>query len=117
MKNRNNGQIIAISSMSAYLAQSNGVGYSSSKAALTMAFQCLNKVYKQKGINLNVFNLGPVDTDMWEKGKFPFLLTEKNVARKIINSFGSKKGTINYPAYLVFLARVLNFFPNIHILK
>ncbi|MEK6542903.1 MAG: SDR family NAD(P)-dependent oxidoreductase, partial [Elusimicrobiota bacterium] len=108
---RGSGHFVAISSMSAYLRANHGAGYASSKAAMSMAFGCLEARYGKDGIGFTTVNLGPTQTAMWPGGKFPLLMSAESAAAKILKAVEKKKSVLDLPCLLVLLARLTQFIP------
>ena len=104
------GQFIAISSLSAFLTHSRGAAYSASKAALTMTFESLQKRYGSQNILFKTIHLGPVRTAMGPSN-FPFLVSDKAVALKVIKTMEQKKTVVDFPAWIVGMARFSQMIP------
>lgn len=105
------GQFVAVSSISAFLTSSQGAGYSASKAALTSSFESLRKRYAKEGITFTTIHLGPVDTPMWQKGWFPFILSQEAVSRRILKAIDRREAVVDQPFFLSLAARMLRVIP------
>ncbi len=109
-KEERKGQFIAISSMSAFLTHSRGAAYSASKAALTMTFESLQKRYCSEGIFFKTIHLGPVRTAMGPS-HFPFLVSDRTAAMKIMRAIEQKKTVVDFPKWIVGIARLSQVVP------
>lgn len=119
---RGHGHFIAMNTTSALRSNSRSVSYSASKAALSMAFQGLEAMYKDKDIYFSTIYLGPIDTVMWEgaaargaaaRRKRNFLVGKKEgVARHIETIIQTKKAISYYPRLSTTLFRLASWIPN-----
>lgn len=105
------GHFVAISSMSAFLVNPRGTAYAASKAALSMAFESLRLRYLWTPIRFTTVHLGPVNTAMWPGGKFLFVLSPEEAAKRILGAIERGKNVYNCPAFLVLLARLSGLLP------
>lgn len=105
-KRQRGGQFVAVSSLSAYLTHNRGAGYSASKAALSSTFGSLRKRYRKEGITFTTVHLGPVETPMWKRGWFPFILSDRAVARRIMKAMDRRESVVDYPFFMAFAARL-----------
>ena len=102
---RREGQFVAVSSMSAFLTHGRGAAYSASKSALSLTFQAFQKRYQAEGILFSIIHFGPIETAMWNKGRFIFLRSDTQAARQILKAIDRKKTLIDYPWSLVWMVR------------
>ena len=115
---RGSGSFIAISSISAYLLNADSISYSVSKAALSMAFNGLRTRYWKDKIKFSVVYFGPIATDLipswsFENGKprYPFVLSRKKAAEKVIKVINSKAGDYWFPFFATSFLRLSLLLP------
>lgn len=106
-------QFIAISSFSALKGSgTEGIGYAASKSALAIGFESLHQKYKDKGILFKTIYFGPVNTGMGPfKDKTPFILSENQAVKSIINSIKSNKGHFFYPKTIFLVFKLIKLMP------
>ena len=100
---KRSGQFIALSSISAFRPNKNGIAYPSSKSALSLAFRGLDLEYRKKGVCFSNIYLGPVNTSMWEGKKSFLVITPEKAAKLISKTIKTKKSN----SYLPFLSTSL----------
>ena len=108
-----NTEFIAVSSSSALKGSGiEGIGYPSSKAALSIAFESLPQKYQGKYIFKTIY-FGPINSGMspFKKNSF-FMLSEKQAVEKIIQASLGKKVVYYYPAVLFFILKIVKLFPS-----
>jgi len=106
------GQFIALSSISAFRPNKNGVAYSASKSALSLSFRGFNLAYQKKNIVFSNISLGPVDTNMWE-GKKSFLVANtKKIAREIEGVIKTRRRNYFIPFFSTLLFRISRVIPD-----
>lgn len=113
-------QYIAISSSSALKGNAKeGIGYSSSKAALSIAFESLYQKYILSGRVFTTISFGPINTGMKRfRIPPPFTLSEKDAVECIIKAIKDKKGFYYCPKIsFIFLKMIKAILPNEIILK
>lgn len=106
------GRFIAISSSSAFRGNAKeGVGYASSKAALSVAFESLYQKYYSSGIIFTTIFFGPVNTSMSRMKVFlPILqISVDKAVDCIIKAIQEKKGFYYCPGWLFAFLRLNNF--------
>lgn len=111
---KTNSQFIAISSFSALKGNSSeSIGYASSKAALSIAFESLHQKYKEHGIIFKTIFFGPINSGMspFKKG-VPFALSEDKAVESIINAVKSKEVHHYYPKSIFFIFRLIKLLPS-----
>ncbi|MBU1016815.1 SDR family NAD(P)-dependent oxidoreductase [Patescibacteria group bacterium] len=110
---RERTQFIAISSSSAFKGSGvEGVGYPSSKAALSIAFESLHQKY---GCNYSfkVVFFGPVRTGMTPfKRRFPLSLSVEDAVSSILKSIQGTRVLYFYPALLFFFVKAIRLLPS-----
>lgn len=106
-------QMIGISSFSALKGSGvEGVGYAASKAALSIGFESLYQKYKKKGIIFKTIYFGPISSGMGPfKKNIPFILSEDQAVKSIINSISGKSGQYYYPKSIFFAFKIIKLFP------
>ncbi len=107
-----NTHFITISSTSAFKGSGlEGVGYASSKAALSVAFESLYHYFKNRFIFTTVY-LGPVDSGMrLNRAKTPLILSEQKAVSIIIQAIKNKQPTYYVPNILFLFIRIMKLFP------
>lgn len=108
---------ITISSTSAFKGGSfEGVGYASSKAALSIAFESLYQHYKNKFLFSTIY-FGPVKTKMRLGRKNPPLtLSKEQAAKNIIEVIENKTPIAYYPRVAFLLVKLIKLLPfNMHL--
>lgn len=105
---------ICISSTSAFKGNfKEGIGYSASKGALSIAFESLFQKYINSKIVFTTVFFGPVKTDMIRFSKFPpMTLTTDNAADYIIKAINEKKPFYYYPKLGFIFLKGLRLLPN-----
>ena len=104
---------IAISSIAALRGSSvEGIGYASSKAALSTAFEGLHQKYRKQDYEFTTIYLGPVRGGMSPfKARTPFQLTIEQVV-DLIKRAVEERGSAYYSfCFLFFAFRVLRLLP------
>ena len=110
---KNNCQFLAISSLSSFRGSSiEGVGYPSSKAAISTAFESLYLKYHGKYTFKTLF-LGPVATGMSPFKKQSFLvISEAHAVQAIIKSINNNKSLSYYPKLLFQIMKTIKLLPS-----
>lgn len=106
-------QFITISSFSALKGSGReGIGYAASKAALSVGFESLYQKYKDKGIIFKTIYFGPISSGMGPfKRNIPFVLSENQAVKFIIDSIGNSKGQFYYPKSIFFIFKIIKLLP------
>lgn len=107
-------QFIAISTFSALKGSgTEGIGYASSKAALSIAFESLYQKYKKKGIIFKTIFFGPINSGMGPFRKSsPFILSEKSAVDFIIDAVKKKNSHHYHPKIIFFVFRIIRLLPS-----
>lgn len=108
---RNSGQFIAISSITALKPSLRGIGYPASKAALGIAFRGLDLAYRKKKIIFSTVYLGPVATEMWNAKKSFAVVNKEQIALAIKKVMKTKKSVYYIPFWPTLISR-LSFLPD-----
>lgn len=109
------GQFIAISSLSAFHPDPESSSYSASKAALAMAFRSFRLRYDNSGIKFKTVHFGPVDTLVIprfvhsKKGRW--VISAERAAKFIRKVMRLEAGEYYYPA-TSWLLRLASFLPD-----
>ncbi len=105
-------QIILISSSSAFKGNFHeGIGYSASKAAISVAFESLFQKYHHTNKIFTTIYFGPIYTEMNRFKKAPPLALSKDRAvQAIIKATKEKKYFYYYPMISIFLLRATKLF-------
>lgn len=107
-------QFITISSFSALKGSATeGIGYAASKAALSIGFESLYQKYKDKHIIFKTIYFGPINSGMGPfKRNIPFILSENQAVKFIIDSTKSNKGQFFYPKSIFFIFKLIKLLPS-----
>lgn len=99
-KRQKGGQVVGISSISAYRGIPGSAAYSASKAALTNYLDALRMEVSSKNITVTVVHPGFVKTDIAPgMEKYPFLAEPAKVAKEIADGIAGKKKNIIVPRF------------------
>jgi short-subunit dehydrogenase len=115
MKERKSGQIVLISSMSAFFGLASAVFYASSKAAVKSYGEGLRLLLKPYNINVTTVFPGFVESNITRANHFsmPFFMTTEKAVKIIKRGLDVKKGYILFPLrmrLLVYFTSILPFF-------
>jgi len=107
-------QFITISSFSALKGSgTEGIGYAASKAAVSIGFESLYQRYKDKGIIFKTIYFGPINSGMGLfKKNIPFILSENQAVKFIINSTKNSKGQFFYPRSIFLIFKIIKLLPS-----
>lgn len=111
---RNSGQLVAISSLSAYRGLPKSAAYCSSKAAMSSFFESLRLDLKGTPIKVTIIHPGFIKTPLTagREAKMPFLM-ELNVAvEKIIGAIERGRKSYSFPWQLTTVVRAGMIMPN-----
>ncbi|MAI11259.1 MAG: oxidoreductase [Rhodospirillaceae bacterium] len=114
MKNRRQGQIAVVSSLSAHRGLPMASAYGASKAALTNMCEALKPECDVHGVGLSVVHPGFVRTPLTDQNEFPmpFLMSADDAARRLINGLNERKFDISFPTRFALLMRGLRCLPD-----
>ncbi|VIO99684.1 Uncharacterized protein BM_BM18116 [Brugia malayi] len=115
MEQRNEGQIVAISSIAGFCGETNGIAYCSTKFAIRGVMQCLQMEMKDKGLNgircttvcpyftrtPMILNLGMRPTSIW----LPFMSVDR-CACQIVDAILREKSIAFVPHYISIIAQL-----------
>lgn len=101
---RKKGQIVIVSSLSAYFGMPDSPAYCGSKAAVRVYGEALRPVLAKHGVAVNVVCPGFVKTPMSDQLPFdlPFLLTVEQAVALIRKKLKANKARISFPGILAF---------------
>lgn len=108
---------IAISSTSAFKGSGReGIGYASSKTAISLAFESLHQHFKDRFL-FSIVYFGPVKTDMRKGRKHPPLtLSKEQAAEAVIEVIKNKKIISYYPKAAFLTVKLIKLLPeNLHL--
>ena len=111
-KERKNGQISIVSSMS-YRGLPNSSGYGPSKVALTNFAESIYFEFKKYNVRVSVISPGFIKTPLTDKNEFkmPFLRSPEFTAEKIYDGLiNSNSFEIHFPKQLTLLLKFLEFY-------
>ena len=105
MKEHKKGQIVIISSLSAYRGLPSSPAYSASKAAVKIYGEALRGVLQADNIKLTVVTPGYIKTPMTDANNFymPFLIDANKAVSIIIRKLKKNPARIAFPAPLYFI--------------
>lgn len=99
-KPQKHGQVVGISSISAYRGIPGSGAYSASKAALTNYLEALRLELSGKGIGVTIVHPGFVKTDIGPNmEKYPFAAEPEKVAREIADGVARGKANLIVPGF------------------
>lgn len=109
---RPNSQFILMSSLSSFKGNSiEGIGYSSSKAAISIAFETLYQKYKNRFIFKTIY-FGPIASGMGPFNKrFP-VMDEDQAVKHIINAINSSETLYYCPWFLFLIIKIIKMLPS-----
>lgn len=114
---KKNAHFIVISSTSSFKGSAKeGIGYASSKAAISLAFEGLYEHFKDKYLFSTIY-FGPVQTEM-RKGRRnpPMTLLEQEAALAIIETIKNRKIISYYPKVAFLAVKFIKLLPkNLHL--
>lgn len=100
-REQGSGQIVGISSFSAFRGIPGSAAYSASKAALTNYLQAVGtELYRKKDIKVTAIHPGFIRTDIDKNiDKFPFVINADKAARTMANAIEKGKSDIVVPSW------------------
>lgn len=109
---RGSGVFVAVSSTSALRPAQKSTSYSTSKAALDMAFRNLRLNFPENKVKFTTIRLGPVRTTMWEGGNGFLVSTPDRVAQFILAAAEKRSGIYYFPFLSTLIFRILQIMPD-----
>jgi NAD(P)-dependent dehydrogenase (short-subunit alcohol dehydrogenase family) len=114
MAKRGSGQLVAISSLSAYRGLRKSAAYCASKASLSSFFESLRIDLIGSGVNVTIIHPGFIRTPLTagRKADMPFLMELDYAVNKIIGAIEKKKKSYAFPWQLATIVRAGMIMPN-----
>lgn len=114
MAQRGSGQLVAISSLSAYRGLPKSAAYCASKAALSSYFESLRIDLLTFGIGVTIIHPGFIKTQLTagRHAQMPFLMELDDAVQKIVKAIEKRKKTYAFPWQLASLVRLGIVMPN-----
>lgn len=111
-RDRENGRIVATSSIAAAAARDRNAVYSSAKAGLEVYAQGLRHALHGTQVGVEVYALGYVDTHLAFGHKLLFpVASPSRVARWVVRDLGRREGLRYYPRFWAVIVRCLRLLP------
>lgn len=114
MLKRGRGQLVAISSLSAYRGLRKSAAYCASKASLSSFFESVRIDLLDSGVDVTIIHPGFIKTPLTagRKAKMPFLMELDYAVNKIINAIERRKKSYAFPWQLATIVRAGMIMPN-----
>ena len=114
MVQQGHGQLVAISSLSAYRGLPKSAAYCASKAALSSFFESMRIDLAGKGIDVTIIHPGFIKTPFTagRKAKLPFLMELADAVEKIIRAIEKKRTSYAFPWQLASAVRTAMIMPD-----
>lgn len=114
MVSQGKGQVVAISSLSAYRGLPKSAAYCASKAALSSFFESLRIDLSGKGVDVTIIHPGFIKTPLTagRKAKLPFLLELDDAVKKIVWAIEKRRKSYAFPWQLASIVRAGMLMPN-----
>ena len=114
MVERGSGQLVAISSLSAYRGLRKSAAYCASKASLSAFFESVRIDLIGSGIDVSIIHPGFIKTPLTagRKAKMPFLMELDYAVEKIIQAIEKRKKSYAFPWQLATIVRASMIMPN-----
>jgi NAD(P)-dependent dehydrogenase (short-subunit alcohol dehydrogenase family) len=114
MAKRGSGQLVAISSLSAYRGLRKSAAYCASKASLSSFFESLRIDLIGSGVNVTIIHPGFIKTPLTagRKADMPFLMELDYAVNKIIGAIEKQKKSYAFPWQLATIVRAAMVMPN-----
>ncbi|MFN2576952.1 MAG: SDR family NAD(P)-dependent oxidoreductase [Pyrinomonadaceae bacterium] len=114
MVQRGSGQLVAVSSLSAYRGLRKSAAYCASKASLSAFFESVRIDLIGSGIDVSIIHPGFIKTPLTDgrKAKMPFLMELDYAVGKIIRAIEKRKKSYAFPWQLATIVRAGMIMPN-----
>jgi len=114
MAKRGSGQLVAVSSLSAYRGLRKSAAYCASKASLSSFFESLRIDLIGSGVDVTIIHPGFIKTPLTagRKADMPFLMELDYAVNKIIGAIEKKRKSYAFPWQLATIVRAGMFMPN-----
>ena len=111
---RGEGQLVAISSLSAYRGLPKSAVYCASKAALSCFFESVRIDIQNSGVDVTIIHPGFIKTPLTagRQSKMPFLMELDDAVEKMIRAIEKRKKTVAFPWQLAGIVRLGMVMPN-----
>jgi short-subunit dehydrogenase len=113
MLKRGSGQLVAISSLSAYRGLPKSAVYCASKAALSAFFESVRVDLRGSGIDVTIIHPGFIKTPLTagRKAQMPYLMELDDATKKIIHAIEARRRSYAFPWQLASIVRAAMLFP------
>ena len=113
MKEKGQGQIAIVSSVSGYGGLPTGAAYGATKAALINMAESLKFDLDKMGIRIQLINPGFVDTPATKRNQFhmPSLVSVEEAAEQISAGLKSQRFEIIFPKRFTYMMKLVNLLP------
>ncbi|HEX8493092.1 MAG TPA: SDR family NAD(P)-dependent oxidoreductase [Pyrinomonadaceae bacterium] len=113
MVKRGSGQLVAISSLSAYRGLPKSAVYCASKAALSAFFESVRVDLRGTGIDVTIIHPGFIKTPLTagRKAQMPYLMELDDATKKIIHAIEARRRSYAFPWQLASIVRAAMLFP------
>jgi NAD(P)-dependent dehydrogenase (short-subunit alcohol dehydrogenase family) len=113
MIERGSGQLVAISSLSAYRGLRKSAAYCASKASLSSFFESVRIDLRGRGVDVTIIHPGFIKTPLTDgrKAKMPYLMEVDYAVNKIIHAIEKRKKSYAFPWQLATLVRASMVMP------
>jgi len=113
-RNKSKGQVVGISSVSAFRGIPGSAAYSGSKAGFSNYLGAVRMELRKKGISVSVVHPGFVATELSANmEKYPFVITSDQAAKAIVSGIDKKEANIIVPKMpWSILSRVISMMPD-----
>lgn len=114
MVERGSGQLVAISSLSAYRGLRKSAAYCASKASLSSFFESVRIDLIGRGVDVTIVHPGFIKTPLTagRKAKMPYLMELDYAVGKIVNVIEKRKKSYAFPWQLATIVRASMIMPN-----
>jgi short-subunit dehydrogenase len=114
MAERNQGQLVAMSSLSAYRGLPKSAAYCASKAALSAFFECVRVDLRNSNVKVTIIHPGFIRTPLTagREKKMPYLMDVDVAVKKIVTAMERQKVSYAFPWQLASVVRLGMIMPN-----
>jgi len=114
MVKRGSGQLVAISSLSAYRGLRKSAAYCASKASLSAFFESVRIDLIGTGVDVTIVHPGFIETPLTagRRAQMPFLMEVEYAVKKIIRAIERRKKSYAFPWQLATIVRAGMIMPN-----
>jgi short-subunit dehydrogenase len=110
---RGSGQLVAISSLSAYRGLPKSAVYCASKAALSAFFESVRVDLRGTGVDVTIIHPGFIKTPLTagRKAVMPYLMELDDATKKIVRAIEARRKSCAFPWQLATVVRAAMLFP------